>query len=88
MAQELLHATLENEIRALADELRGKQTAEMTPGAAQEIIKTALHERMNRVDIDSIPASTASTATAAPLPARTGTSAVLPAYANDLSRET
>ncbi len=85
MAQELLHATLENEIRALADELRGKQTAEMTPGAAQEIIKNALGERMKRVDIGG---PTGGPAPVVSTPSTSGqSSAILPAYANDLPRE-
>lgn len=85
MAQELLHATLENEIRALADELRGKQIAEMTPGAAQEIIKNVLGERMKRVDIGAptgAPVVPAPVASAGAQP-----SAVLPSYANNLPPE-
>ncbi len=88
MTQEALHETLEQEIHALADELRGKQTAEMTSVEAREVIKAALHERMKRVDIGvsdaaPTPAPNAVASTATP----GGFSAVLPLYANDLPRE-
>lgn len=87
MAQEALHATLENEIRALADELRGKQSAEMTPGEAREVIKAALGDRIKRVDIPAADAPAAPAPTSVGTPASGQPSAVLPLYANDLPRE-
>lgn len=90
MAQEALHATLENEIRALADELRGKQKTEMTPGEAREAIKSALGERIQRVDIEGSSAPVAPTTPApapAPNPALGQPSAILPSYASSLPRE-
>jgi hypothetical protein len=85
MAQELLHATLENEIRALVDELRARQTLETTPGEAKEMIRAALGERIKRADIGAPTDVSANPAPAPSVGAKPST--ILPPYAHTLSRE-
>ena len=91
MAQELLHATLENEIRALAAEIRAGSGATMTPEAARDAVKAAIGERIKHVDFSApvgaanvaAPAAGASTASTG----TSDTSTVLPKYAQSLPKE-